>query len=509
MKLPFLSLFTKAAPAAPVAPRMRSSGSGQVQGYAGPPLVNSGTGSYFEALRTTHDRTPIPVLSPETRGWVESLGRERLSGIARYLYDNTGVVSYAIDTLANYSVPLIPQAATDSDDWNTAAEAYFADWSVNAEFTGRFDFDEVQRQIVKAIGTDGDLGILLTAENGLPQVQLVEGWRIRNLRLVDGNRDGCQTDAKGRVLGYWIDEGDKGSRFISANELFLAADFDRTASYRGFTPLRRGMNDVRDVSDLKAFEKLAQKVRASVPAVLEGDAPIEEDVWGDDTGNAANAGTSPQDKKLSLAELLGGDIPNLPNGKKLTVLSGDRNPQPVTEFLAALVGHFVYGLGIPPAFFLDEKLTGPNVRSVNGKAQRVFNRYKRIMRRFILWTWRRVIGDAIARGLLPAHPQWDRLNYQSPAEISIDTGDAESADREALGKGYKTRQEVYGKRGLDWVAPTMQVFREQRFIFAEAAKLAEESGVPLHVILAAHGFEAAKPVAPNPNDPQKANPPAA
>ncbi len=34
-------------------------------------------------------------------------------------------------------------------------------------------------------------------------------------------------------------------------------------------------------------------------------------------------------------------------------------------------------MGLPPAFFLDEKLTGPNQRAVNGKAQRKFDRRSR------------------------------------------------------------------------------------------------------------------------------------
>jgi hypothetical protein len=57
------------------------------------------------------------------------------------------------------------------------------------------------------------------------------------------------------------------------------------------------MNDIRDTDDLKAMEKLCQKVRASIPAVLEGDAPIEENVWGDDVANAPAVDASESEKK--------------------------------------------------------------------------------------------------------------------------------------------------------------------------------------------------------------------
>lgn len=463
----------------------------------GPALVNGSvtsfsgtTGTYFEALRTTNDRTPIPVLTPQTRGWMERLGRERLAAIGRYLYDNVGVVSYAVDTLLNYSAPLTPQAATGDYQWDAAAEAYFRRWSQVAEFTGRWDFDEFQVMALKSATTDGDVGALMTADNGFPQLQAIEGWRIRNLKPTDSNRDGVEVDKKGRILGLWIEELPGGiATFVPATEMILIGDLDRVSAYRGFTPLRRGMNDVRDVGDLKSLEKLAQKVRSSLPAVLEGDTPIEENVWGDDTANDSLAGTTQQDKKLTLAELLGGDIPDLPNGKTLKVLTEVRNPQPVTEFMTALVGHFVYGLGLPPAFFLDEKLTGPNVRAVNGKAQRVFERKKKALKKFVLWTWRRVIGEAIARGELKPNPKWDCITFQGPAEISIDTGEDNKSDLDALAVGIRSRQRIHGKGGGDWVTETDQIFREQKYILSRAKELATEQGVPIELVLRSWGME--------------------
>jgi Phage portal protein, lambda family len=468
----------------------RGSGHGKVQG-ASPTIVTGGGGGYFAALRNTNDRTPVPIYSAEVRGYVDSLSRQTLGELGAYLYDNNGVVSYAVDTLCNYSAPVMPQAASDDDDWNTAAEEYFEQWAERAEFTGRFDFAETQRQVCKAMLTAGDVLAVFTSESGVPQIQLIDGWRIRNHSQPDNCRDGVQTDSKGRVTGYFVEDGES-SKPVSADHCFFAADLDRAASYRGLTPLRRGMNDIRDVDDLKSLEKLAQKVRASLPAVLEGDAPIQENVWGDDEANAPAADATAHEKKLTLAELLGGDIPDLPNGKKLKVLTEQRDAMPVTDFIAALSAYFVYGLGIPPAFFLDTKGTGPNTRSVNGKAQRVFDRYKKIFCRFTLWTWRRVIGDAIATGALPSNPRWDKLAFQTPAKVSIDTGDEETADREALIRGFRTRQEVWGKRGGDWMSGTKQVVREHRFIIAQAKALSEETGVPLPILLAAHGFDSAK-----------------
>jgi capsid protein len=469
-----------------------SSGHGHVTGVT---TITSGGGGYFSALRDTLDRTRLPLFSPEVRGFVSSMDRQTLAEFGAYLYDNNGMVSYAVDTMCNYSGPIIPQAASADDDWNTAAEEYFAAWSDQAEFTGRFDFEETQRQILKSMTTGGDVLAVMVGENGLPQIQLNEGWRIRSGEGMDDRGDGVRKDSKGRVLGYYLDDGDGKTVPVDRNVAFLVADLDRPSSYRGLTPLRRGMNDIRDTDDLKAMEKICQKVRASLPAVLEGDAPIEENVWSDDVANAPAEDATPHEKKLGIAELLGGDIPSLPSGKKLKLLTENRDAMPVTEFIAALAAYFVYGLGIPPAFFLDLKGTGPNTRSVNGKAQRVFNQRKRILRKFVLWTWRRVIGDAIARGALPSNPEWDKVTFLSPPAISIDTGDEEKADADGLKNGYRTRQEVHGKRGGDWQNNERQITREQRFVIEECKTLVKETGVPMAVLLSARGFAAAKDVA--------------
>jgi capsid protein len=472
-----------------------------VSGSAG--IIGQATamfGSYFDGLRPSDNRTPLPVSPVQLRWYLNSLEREYLAAIAQYLYDNVGIVSYAIETIVNYAVPVKPLGGSDDEEWNDLAEAVFDAWCPVADFTGRFDFAALQKIIARTIPIVGDIGALAVDEVGFPQIQLIDSWMIKDH---EGNsQNGVILDAKGRVTGYAIQDGDSVA-VKSANEFILLFDPERASSYRGITPLRRGMNDIRDIGDLKSLEKLAQKVRASVPAVLETEVGIEENVWGDDVANAPGPDATPQERKMSFAELLGGDIPALAPGEKLTPLTGDRSAQPATDFITALTGYFVYGLGIPPAFFLDEKLTGPNTRSVNGKAQRAFDNHRRIAERFSLWCWRRVIGAAIARGELPSNPKWDTVTYQIPAKISIDTGEEDRADMDGVLNGTRTRQEVWGRRGKPWDDGTKQVFREQRAIIEQAKILAADTGVALDVILAAHGFEppagAVKPTPLPPN----------
>ena len=163
---------------------------------------------------------------------------------------------------------------------------------------------------------------------------------------------------------------------------------------------------------------------------------------------------------------------------------------------------FCAGLLIPPAFFLDSKLTGPNVRGVNGKAQRRFNARRWLLAKWVKWIWPRVIGHAIAGGRLPSQIGWEIITCQFPPDISIDAGDDAQADRDDVASGAKSRQEVTGKRGRDWQRNTDQVFAEDSYIIERCKTQSKETGVPLEVLLQRHGIMS-KPTAPPPGGPDQ------
>jgi len=115
--------------------------------------------------------------------------------------------------------------------------------------------------------------------------------------------------------------------------------------------------------------------------------------------------------------------------------SGTTAPANNIEVTSYLAGCFVAGLGLPPAFFLDEKLTGPNQRAVNGKAQRKFDRRKQVAARLGRSAWVRVIGDAIAAGTLPGTDGWARCDFIGPSKITIDAGREMAKEREDVARG--------------------------------------------------------------------------
>lgn len=451
--------------------------------------------SYFEALNVVDHRTPIPA----SYGWMlAGYSRLQLAQIARYLWDNVGMVFYATDLIGNYSTPMTPRAATTDRRWNEAANALFDAWAIRADYTGRTDFAGVQRALSFNLDTDGEGFAYWLDDDGTPRVQVLDSWRIAKQTSKESRiDDGVQLDAGGRAVGYWLDN----ETLLSADTITHLAEWDRLTGFRGISPIRRGSNHVRDGNDILGFQKVVSKLSTTLAAVIQGE-PVEENPWGtpavvsgEDSGNISAAteaedATNDTQRSYTVAELLAGDIPTLPEGQELKQVLTPSAPGNNIEVISYLAGCFVAGMGLPPAFFLDEKLTGPNQRAVNGKAQKRFDKRKAVIGRLARDAWLRVISRAIESGALPAVEGWDRCDFISPARLTIDAGREMAQEREDVATGLMSRREHYGARGKLWQRETDQVFEELDYILDRAKAVAAEHGLPVSTVAAMFGIGA-------------------
>lgn len=424
--------------------------------------------------------------------------REQLAALARKVDDDYGMVTYALDLIANYSVPVCPKACSKDMEWNELAEDYWEDWCERCDFTGRFNRSQLQRVICRAIDIDGDVGITMDASEGFPQLRFWPTWKIGQERF-DQNpllNEGVILNSNDKVVGYQLVYGPKDFRRVTADQMLLLYEPNRFERYRGLSALRAGLNDIRDVSDIKGFLKLGTKIESALAAVIQ-QGSIEEGDWNDSANPSASHSAGAAPKGVTTGQLFGGEIPVI-NGELKQLQSQTPGTNKI-DFMDTLAGCFVAGLGLPPAFYLDARLTGPNARSVNAKAQRKFESRKETMTRLARWEWARVIGHAISTGKLPPVDGWQRCNIQSPPLLSIDIGDTASAEASAFKEGRMSRRRFHGNAGADWQDEEEQIFREDDLVIQKAKEQADKWKVPVDVILSRHGF-APKPMAAQPTN---------
>lgn len=476
------------------------------------PVVSAGFGAsgaattldQFEALRSSPDRSAITAANLSTlRQGANILSgstslstrRESLASLARYVADNFGLAGYALELIANYSVPVWPQACSADPTWNRDAEQYFEDWCDRADYLRRFDFATLQRLICFAIDTDGDVGISMDLGHGYPQVRCWPCWRIGQVPGVPTPRmiEGVMIDQGDSVVGYQVVTAPSTYATLTADQLILLYEPTRFERYRGLSALRAGLNDIRDLSDIKGFLKLGTKVESALLAVIKG-GQLEDSDWNDPANPSGSVGSATPGA-LSAAQLFGGEIPVIDG--ELQQLTSNTPGTNKLEFLQLLAGYFVAGLGLPPAFFNDEKLSGPNTRAVIGKAQRKFETRKATMGRFVKWSWVRVIAHGIETGALKPIENWQRCKIQAPPLLSIDLGDQASADADAFHNGRMSRQQYHGNQGKDWQDVEDQISRELNYVLPEVTRQSVAFGVPVEILLAARGFTVPKGMSPS------------
>jgi capsid protein len=385
--------------------------------------------------------------------------RKKLLKLSRHLRNNLGVTAGLITDISRYSVgsDTMAIAATDDDEWNDAANAYFEKWEEQADATGKFSLGQLVDVWCQSMQTDGDVFIVKTESNGVPVLQTIYGHAVDGDS--DGYIDGIKYDKLGRPLRYMI-----GGKPINARGVIHVFE-PRPNVLRGVPKIAHAANNLFDLRDIVSFEKQGVKVNSAIAAVLQRANPSGT------TGNRflGRANSTVSDGSIITVEQLlgGGNMPIIPIGDTFTQNKSDRTGANFVPFLEFLLRDVCVGFEIPYEFaWSSEKLTGPAQRFVIGKADRRFRQIRITFERALTEVWRYVIATAIARGELPANPQFDRVEWVWPATASIDLGRESREDRENIKAGLMTLKEYFAEDQKHWKKELLQRKREEEFLRA-------------------------------------------
>ena len=413
--------------------------------------------------------------------------RVELIEMGRYLYSNDGIVKGAIDDMARFSFPLVPQARTSDPKWNQAAESYFQMWANNADIKGRLHFYDMQRLASICLDRDGDIGILHVNTDQGVKIQLIESDLIQSAPSNKGEWDqGIMYDSLGRAKNYSIldnPENESSYRSVPASQMCLLFDPERADQQRGISAISHAVAHIRDKKEILAYEKLGVKNLSSFSAVLQSeyDEP-DEDAFGLSEIDSMDAQGQPTE--ITVSQMQSGEIPVLRKGEQLTAFQGNRPSTTFEGFLEFLVREFAVGLGLPYEFVWNtSKLTGTSQRFVMQKAQRKFEERQRLFYKMVTKTWAMVIAEGIENGDLSAFENWQSCRIQSPAKLTIDIGREAKQERDDVTAGLMTRAHHFGQRGMDWQNEIDQQAKEFSYIMERSQELAEKYNVPVDVAL--------------------------
>jgi capsid protein len=182
---------------------------------------------------------------------------------------------------------------------------------------------------------------------------------------------------------------------------------------------------------------------------------------------------------VTLQRIVGGKLVALKPDESLESFQSNRPSPTFTGFLEHLRRDSALGM-IPFEFAADSsKIGGAGVRLIVAKADRRFSFRQMILEsRLIKPVWAYVVGDTIARGLLPPVEGWWKISTVQPKRVPTDAGREAQQNRADVEMGLKTLSDHFQKLGADFGEEIERRASDAKLILETAAK----HGVPVEML---------------------------
>ena len=439
--------------------KAKKSDSLKAKSYGG----GGGTGifSQFEGAKYSNKRNWIQTPWPaDFKRTMTRFDRQELTRKMRWLYVNAGLIRQIINDMSLYSVGdgIKPQAASGNGSWDIQAENYFKNWaSKPCEITGRYNFAEVQQIVCKLIDRDGEIFVLKTyGKNDNPLLQLIESHRVGVSQdaygTASGMFDGVLFDKFGAVVGYNVIRSDGSARLVPSPSILHIHHPEQVSGARAYSPLQHSINNLIDILEIVSLEKVAMKVQADVVRTITRENPQFDGSQSDFEAFGMRPQDYPgqvYDQPSETGTFIGGKTLSLAPGEDLKMVESNRASPNTVGAIEHLNRDSCLGT-LPYEFVVEPNKSGGAMRLVVAKAGRTFNaRQQVLINRLLIPTWGYVIGNAIAKGELPANDNWHRVSWVTPKKVTVDAGKEEAATFKAIQLGLKSFSEYHAENGND------------------------------------------------------------
>lgn len=449
----------------------------------------------YESARSDPIRTRARGEPLSAEQELSALSLEEIINACRDAFANNGFVRNIVAANDVYSVGdgITPQAQTASEAWNEAAELYFARWSRFADVDGRFSLEEATSLASQRLDVDGEFfAVKYRAADGTPKLGFYEAQDaaadfsdasqniIQGIRFFPGTRR--------RAAGYFF-RGVDGERFeLPASCVIHCMIADTFSSVHGLSQIQHSVNNIRDTKDILRYIVARGKIQNAFALTLRSDraagaesfvgAPTKAAVYGGEDSSGTSSTERERSNALGIEDAVAAKIIKLKESEALEALTPNSPDQNSLEALAMLDRRSCGGV-LPPDFFTPSKVSGTQTRAVNAQAARSFGRRQtHLIRHFLQPVWTFVIGDAIARGKLPAQPDWLFCEWNCPRSITVDTGRDAAAEREDIAAGLRSRSDSFGERGMNFRRELTRVVADQVAYERALAQAREAAGLP-------------------------------
>lgn len=404
---------------------------------------------YFRYL-AAQPTSARPNSSSTTAGEWQRIQREKLQVMwnAIDMVDNSGLCSGMLIKFPTYVCGTLAwQARTGDKNVNTQYQQYIKEKTTkpgNIDVTRRFTLRQMCMLDIKCIALKGDVGTNIVRDGDEIYLQGIEANRIGDPYKVQTS----QTYVRGLVLspdtgaivsaqvfyqdkrsGMYKFEGTYDTRDDRGLPKFLfftnpiPISFD---DYRGVSLFKHAIDNDTYINNMRRYELQALMWASAQSGVfhtksglLPESLPFDRNRLQDKDGNFVDTYEVRPNTVTALAE-----------GEDVTMFQHDRPSPNVIGMYENTVRDIAIGAGLTYGFVYDMTgLTGPAVRQCSAQDARSIQTWQEMLREQKLdQIIMLLLGEAIARGELPYHPNWLNWNWFFPAKPTIDVGRESDAD---------------------------------------------------------------------------------
>jgi lambda family phage portal protein len=385
--------------------------------------------------------------------------RVRMMWDARDMERQFGLVVGVLDRTAQYVCQRVKyQPQTGHRGVDQKYSDYFEEWSLGADFCNKFTFQELVELGFRAMLRDGDCGFIKRYDNMRLKLQPIEGDRIGNpLQIGDPNEryiSGVGIDDDGSPEFYRIFRRTRTAMYdkpqdIPASRFLHLYKPIRLDQYRGFTWFAAALPLVRDLYEIFRCERGAAKWASGFAGFKKVPDPFAG------SGTTAWTARTAGNRGVGVDALIPDKIVNLGPGEDIIFPNmPDRPSGAFMQHVKAIHQQIAISLNLPYGFICDMSEFGSaSARIETMQAQRSFQRFQQILiDRMLRECKNDVISGGIARGEIPAHPNWRKGRWNFGAHITADYGQWTQADLQLLAVGATTQHAMADAQGFDFEA---------------------------------------------------------
>lgn len=361
----------------------------------------------------------------------------------------------------------------------------------NLDLAGRDSLRQMCMNDIGGLVIKGDIGTNIVRRNDDLFLQGIEADRIGdpyNPIISDRYVRGLILNDDGRIVGVKVYRRDRRSGYYRYDETFKTRDemglpkflfMVNPISYddkRGVSVFKSAIDNDTYINRMREYELQALLWAASQSGVyhtksgmLPEQLPFDDPTIVDNSGN-----------QIRTFQVRPNTVTALGETEDVTLFQHDRPSPNVIGMYDNTVGDIAAGTGLTKGFAYNMTgLTGPAVRQCSAQDARAIQIWQELLREQKLDdVIMLLLGDAIARGELPYHPNWMEWGWYFPAKPTIDAGRESAANLSEIEANVNSGAIVAAESGEDIYDIKLQRSHEVEQDIENAMAVGRRVGVP-------------------------------